>query len=265
MRHLKEYHSWENQIPLELGSKQEEWLDWVCSTDWQLGEDGKVNVLGDVDLAKGQGRGQGSTHLRVVDLGEGGTRQINFRGVKFGIVSGTFDCTRMMLQDLEGCPHTVGVDFLCGDNHMRNLKGGPRIVKGHYDTNDCLLETLEGGPEEVGGTFVLDHNILKDLRGLSPTLGGWLHINNNKLVSLEGLGKCRGITCYDNPVSPETLNLIFNLIQEKPGLPYGAVLIAIQSKIPHARDWERLDKGAIDRLSDKTRKGYKLLGGLGGI
>ena len=263
MRHLKTYRVFESQ-GVTLDSKQTEWLDWVCSSGWQMGEDGRVNVLGDVDLAKGQGRGQGSTHLRYVDLGDGYTRQINSRGVRFGMVSGTFNCSRMMLEDLDGCPHTVGVDFLAWDNHIVNLKGGPRKVRKNYDVNDCRIESLEGCPDEVGGTFILDNNILHNLEGITPTFTGWLHIDGNKLVSLEGLKKCKGITCYDNTVSTETLYLIFDFIQEYPEMGYGAILASLQSRISQ-EDWEKLDKSSLDKMNQTRKKVYGMLGGIGGI
>ena len=119
-------------------------------------------------------------------------------------------------------------------------------------------------PDEVGGTFILDNNILHNLEGITPTFTGWLHIDGNKLVSLEGLKKCKGITCYDNTVSTETLYLIFDFIQEYLEMGYGAILAALQSRISQ-EDWEKLDKSSLDKMNQTRKKVYGMLGGIGGI
>jgi len=102
--------------------------------------------------------------------------------------------------------------------------GAPREVGGDFRCSGNLLTSLEGAPEKVGGDF-------------------W---------------------CVGNPISQQTLKMIHSKMRETPGMPYGAVLVALQGKIPK-EDWNKLDKSAIDRLSDKTRKGYKLLGDIGAI
>jgi hypothetical protein len=73
--------------------------------------------------------------------------------LKFGRVTGDFDCTNNQLTTLEGSPKEVGGDFSCSTNRLTILDGGPREVGGSFYCNHNQLITLEGGPREVGGRF----------------------------------------------------------------------------------------------------------------
>jgi hypothetical protein len=91
--------------------------------------------------------------------------------VKFGKVSGDFDCGYNALTTLEGCPSYVGRNFWCGDNKK--------------------LTTLEGCPKYVGGYFYCS--------------------GNNKLTTLKGIEKCEIIddfTCRFNKIPPENYKYI---------------------------------------------------------
>ena len=145
-------------------------------------------------------------------------------GIRFGAVSGDFYCYENQLTSLEGAPREVGGSFLCYNNRLTTLEGAPQKVGGNFDCSYNLITSLEGAPREVGGDF-------------------W---------------------CYGNPIGENTPELIFEFMKGKPDLPYGAVLLVLQDKIP-SEDWNKLDKSAIDRMSDKAQKGYKLLGGIGGL
>jgi hypothetical protein len=52
--------------------------------------------------------------------------------LKFGKVTGWFDCSHNQLTSLEGCPTSVGGNFWCTNNQLTSLKGGPTIVNGHF-------------------------------------------------------------------------------------------------------------------------------------
>jgi hypothetical protein len=80
----------------------------------------------------------------------------DFGGIRFGRVSGYFDCSRNFLKTLEGSPREVGGYFDCDSNSLTTLVGAPQKVEwGFYcDRND--LTTLEGAPQTIGGKFSSD-------------------------------------------------------------------------------------------------------------
>ena len=46
----------------------------------------------------------------------------DFRGIKFGRISGHFDCSGLGLTSLIGAPVAVGKDFLCSKNSLESLE-----------------------------------------------------------------------------------------------------------------------------------------------
>ena len=69
---------------------------------------------------------------------------------RWGKVDGDFDITGMQLESLEGCPHTVGGEFLCLWNRLRSLQGGPRVVGKEYTATGLHnLTILDGLPEQI--------------------------------------------------------------------------------------------------------------------
>ena len=81
--------------------------------------------------------------------------------VKFGTVTGTFACYYNKLTTLEGCPDTVGRDFLCYSNKLlKSLKGCPKEIEGAFGIS---LDTFQDDPE------YLRHKIKTILRrGYNP-------------------------------------------------------------------------------------------------
>jgi len=57
--------------------------------------------------------------------------------LKFGNVSGCFDCGDNELTSLEFCPQSVGGSFHCGENKLKDLYGFPEFFDGDifYDNN----------------------------------------------------------------------------------------------------------------------------------
>ena len=133
----------------------------------------------------------------------------NFRGIKFGIILGDFDCSNNDLSSTEGFPIEVHGDFKASSNRLKSLVGGPKIVKGDYDVAcnrgqivslegcpreiggdfDCScndITSLEFGPKKVKGSYHCDRNVLKNLKGAPSRINGSFMCNDNELETLEG-------------------------------------------------------------------------------
>jgi hypothetical protein len=106
--------------------------------------------------------------------------------LKFGKVSGYFECSYNELTTLEGAPKEVGGRFDCGRNQLTTLEGAPKEVGRHFNCSYNQLTTLEGGPKEVGGDFVCINNQLTTLEGGPKEVGGSFYCGNNQLTTLEG-------------------------------------------------------------------------------
>ena len=169
--------------------------------NWSLNSDGLVDVNGGVILH--------NEHLEKLPL-------------KFGTVTGNFNCNDNQLTSLVGAPHTVGGSFNCARNKLISLKGAPHTVGGSFDCPRNKLISLEGAPKSVGGYFDCNFNVLKTLEGAPHTVGANFRCEYNQLTSLEGSPKvtggfyCRGnnirsfeglnisgdLRCQNNPLYP---------------------------------------------------------------
>ena len=84
---------------MELTKEQIEFLDKVCVGKWTLNENGEVDVDGSVDML---------SYMGFVEI-----------PVKFGNVSGNFNCTSNNLTTLKNCPNYIsGVAFYCSGNNL---------------------------------------------------------------------------------------------------------------------------------------------------
>ena len=88
--------------------------------------------------------------------------------LKFGKVTGNFNCVRNQLTTLEGAPREVGGDFYCRSNQLTTLEGAPREVGGGFFCFYNQLTTLEGGPREVVGRFDCEYNPIWEVYKLFP-------------------------------------------------------------------------------------------------
>ena len=138
---------------------------WVKGT-WSIDADGFVNVIGDVT---------------VTNFSKYQTE------IKFGTISGYFDCDNNNLTTLKGSPQTVGGDFDCSYNKLTTLKGSPKTVGGNFCCFYNNLTTLEGSPQTVGGSFYCYYNKLTTLEGGPKTVDGYFNCsyNNFKKSALE--------------------------------------------------------------------------------
>ena len=111
--------------------------------------------------------------------------------IKFGKVSGNFDCSRCNnLTSLEGCPREVGGIFMCSNcKNLTSLEGCPeKFGKSFYCVECENLTSLKGAPEKVGGDFSCSYcNNLKSLEGAPREVGGSFNCYGcRNLTSLEG-------------------------------------------------------------------------------
>ena len=138
-----------------LTEEQIKWLNECTEGTWKLNhQTGLVDVDGRFDCYR-----QGLS---------------DFKGVRFGVVRGSFWCENNLLTSLVGAPQKVEGDFYCRNNQLTTLEGAPREVGGSFSCVDNRLTSLVGAPEKVG----------------------------------------LGFYCKNNPVPERTLKSIFSLMQE---------------------------------------------------
>jgi hypothetical protein len=132
--------------------------------------------------------------------GEEGKELKDFKGVRFGVVTGDFDCCHNNLTSLVGAPQKVGGDFHCGGGHLTSLVGAPRKVGGYFHCHRNNLTSLVGAPQVVKGDFHCESNNLTSLEGAPQEVGGAFNCSRNKLTSLEGAPQevGRDFNCHSN-------------------------------------------------------------------
>ena len=210
----------------------------------------------------------------------------DFKGVRFGVVTGDFNCDDNKLTSLEGAPKKVDGGFNCSDNNLTSLKGAPQevgrdfhchsnnltslvgapqVVKGDFCCNDNHLTSLEGAPQEVEGGFYCYNNNLTSLKGAPQKVEGDFNCAQNfKLTSLEGAPQKVGgdFNCYaiyiKSPTPRNTLELVFEVMQ-KNNIDYWMALCVVKSEID-SEEWVVMSKGIDERLSQDAQKGYSTLG-----
>ena len=138
MRHVRSYKElFENQT--ELSQEQIEWLDEFAMGRWTLNpQTGLVDVRGSFDCS-------------LQDLAD-------FKGVRFGEVTVSFDCSHTSLTSLEGAPQIVGGAFYCNHNQLTSLEGAPQRVWASFNCEHNGLVSLEGAPLSVGRYFYCSGN-----------------------------------------------------------------------------------------------------------
>jgi hypothetical protein len=101
-----------------------------------------------------------NSHTGLVDIeGDFSFKDLgtsSMRGIKFGTVTGNFDCSFNRLKTLRGCPLKVGGNFLCSGNPISNLKGAPLEIGGHFEFMGSTINSLEGLPKRIGDGFCLN-------------------------------------------------------------------------------------------------------------
>lgn len=113
------------------------WLNKYLVENYTINDDFTVDVEGGVEI--------NNCNLKEIP-------------VQFNRVSGSFDCSRNQLSNLNGCPLEVGSSFWCYQNQLTTLEGGPKKVGFNFDCADNKLTNLRGCPNEVGKDFNFDNN-----------------------------------------------------------------------------------------------------------
>jgi hypothetical protein len=179
-----------------LTQEQINWLD-KCAKGCTLNlQTGLVDVFGDFSCSS-----QGLS---------------DFKGVKFGKVTGSFDCDNNSLTTLEGAPQKVKGSFNCDLNSLTSLVGAPQKVGVSFYCGNNSLTSLVGAPQKVGGDFWCRYNRITSLVGAPLKVGRELWCGYNDLTSLEGAPLNVGgeFWCDANPVSSKTLVAIFDKMKE---------------------------------------------------
>ena len=70
--------------------------------------------------------------------------ELNELPLKFGVVTGYFDCSNNNLRSLEGCPLRVGGYFDCSRNNLTSLEGCPKYVGGNFYCNYNSIREFTG-------------------------------------------------------------------------------------------------------------------------
>jgi len=193
MKHLRLFESFED-------------IDSICEIynieNYTINPDGLVDVAGDVYLSSkglnklplkfGKVTGNFECDYNELTTLEGSPRE----------VTGNFYCTYNKLTTLEGSPREVTGNFYCTDNQLTTLEFGPREVTGDFNCRYNKLTTLEFGPREVTGDFNCRYNKLTSLEGGPQEVGGDFSCRNNQLITLEGgpISVGSDFYCNDNPI-----------------------------------------------------------------
>lgn len=173
----------------KLSPKQVQALDkatakhwsWGEASEWEVTENGIVNVKGSIDLNRDN-----------IFSDEKG-----FIGIKFGKIEGDFDCSNIGLDKLDGCPEEITGNFRCRRNPITSLIGGPKKVNGNYELNSSRwLESLEGAPEEIRKEFNVSDCGLESLAGSPKIVGNFLCQGTNIIDLIGGPEKITGRGFY---------------------------------------------------------------------
>jgi len=166
MKHLKTFSLFESTQ--DLTPEQVQFLDEYTDGTWSYDpETGLVDVNGDFECSL--------QNLK------------DFSGVRFGQVSGSFNCSGNPLRTLEGSPQEVGGDFDCSMCGLTSLEGlNIKLLPGSFFCTDNNLKSLVGSPKSVGDGFYCYNNNLTNLVGAPETVGSNFSVYGNDLESLEG-------------------------------------------------------------------------------
>ena len=106
----------------------------------------------------------------------------DFKGIRFGVVTGSFQFQHNKLTSLEGAPQVVKRNFNCFGNKLTSLEGAPQEVGGHFDCSNNKLTSLEGAPQVVKGNFNCFSNKLTSLEGAPQEVGGDFRCSRNNFL-----------------------------------------------------------------------------------
>ena len=134
-----------------------------CIENYTINEDGSIDVDGDVRIY-----GKRLTKLPL----------------KFGKVTGYFDCSHNQLTTLEGGPKEVGGVFACSYNQLTSLEGSPKSVGGYFSCSNNQLTNLIDGPEVVLGAYYALNNQINSFEGFPDDFEGVVEFINNPVQDI---------------------------------------------------------------------------------
>jgi len=174
MKHIKTFTKL-FEASQELNSIHKGFLDSSIAGTWVINNTtGLVDIDGNFDCT--------STYIK------------DFKGIKFGDVSGYFYCSYNSLISLEGAPRKVGGDFNCSVNELTTLEGAPQEVGQDFSCVRNNITSLEGATQKVGRNFYCTDNKLTTLEGAPTEIIGVFYCAINKLTSLKGVPEKIGET-----------------------------------------------------------------------
>lgn len=168
--------------------------------DYVISEDLIVDVNGDVKLRCNELL----TNLRRIPI-------------KFGYVSGEFDCSNNNLTTLENCPHTVK-KFDCSENSLINLKHCPLNITLNFYANNNKLSTLIDFPKSITNLSTLDFscNNIYNIDDINHLEVSYLRLHYNNLNYIQNFPNVTyELRIEKNKLHHDTILKIIDLIEKK--------------------------------------------------
>jgi Leucine-rich repeat (LRR) protein len=156
---MKSYKEFISESKLDIHSICQK---YGIDADYTINEDGSIDVDGNVWL--------NNFNLTKLPL-------------KFGNVSGRFDCSDNQLTTLEGSPERVGENFDCSNNKLTSLYGGPQNV-GAFSCGQNQLTSLEGSPQIIDAFVHCKNNQITDFRGVPEFFEGIFYCEENSIEEI---------------------------------------------------------------------------------
>jgi hypothetical protein len=104
--------------------------------------------------------------------------------LKFGTVTGWFNCSRNLLTTLEGSPKVVYGSFTCNNNRLTSLEEGPENVGFKFVCSMNKLTTLKGCPKSIGKDFICNENRLVNIDFIPDIIKDKFLIHGNPISSI---------------------------------------------------------------------------------
>lgn len=235
MKHVETFKSFKinEDISSDISWINRSEVDDICKkleiTNYTIkpGDDGyyKVDVDGDVNISLKQ--------LKKIGVQDGLRSLVNgslvYIPIRFGKVSGDFNCSGNKLTSLYGAPKEVGEGYYCYSNRLTSLDGSPKEVGGQFNCSHNYLTSLEGGPSKVSVKYQHPKTVMYDcshnrdlmsLKGLPIGINGEVEVGYcTQIKSLDGVklgitGKLYGVLTMDLPAEVQNSIKLYQKIRD---------------------------------------------------
>ena len=159
-----------------------------------------------------------------VDLSGKGLSEIP---IKFGRVSGNFDCSKNQLGSLEGCPKEVGGNFICCNNKLSSLADAPISVGGDFNCSNNYGPYQF--PEKLIPLFInnIRHRKPLPVYGKGENVRDWLYVEDHAraidLIFHEGkIAETYNIGGFNEWKNIDLIKVLINTVDRLLGRPEGA-------------------------------------------